>query len=53
MDLCEFQANLVYRANFRTAKTTQRNSVSKNKITTTKKSTSLYNGEKSYWMKEL
>ena len=29
--LCEFKASLVYRASLRTAKTTQRNSVSKNK----------------------
>ena len=33
MDLCEFEASLVYRASSRTAKATQRNPVSKtNKI---------------------
>ena len=31
MDLCEFQASLVYRASFRTARATQRNLVSKKK----------------------
>ena len=30
VDVCEFQASLVYRASSRTAKTTQRNPVSKN-----------------------
>ena len=31
MDLCEFQASLVYRASFRTARATQINLVSKKK----------------------
>ena len=31
VDLCEFEVNLVYTASSRTAKTTQRNPVSKNK----------------------
>jgi hypothetical protein len=31
-DLCEFKANLIYRVNSRTARATQRNPVSKNKI---------------------
>ena len=33
MDLCEFQASLVYRARFRTARATQRKLVSKKKKT--------------------
>ena len=33
MDLCEFQASLVYRASFRTATATQRKLVSKKKKT--------------------
>jgi hypothetical protein len=32
VDLCEFQASLVYGVNSRAARTTQRKSVSKNKI---------------------
>jgi hypothetical protein len=31
INLCEFKASLVYRVNSKTAKATQRNSVSKNK----------------------
>ena len=33
MDLCEFQASLVYRASFRTARVTQKNLVLKKKKT--------------------
>ena len=36
-DLCEFEASLVYRVSSRTARTTQRNSVSKNKNKTKQK----------------
>jgi hypothetical protein len=32
VDLCEFKASLIYRVSSRTAKATQRNLVSKNKI---------------------
>ena len=32
VDLCEFKANLLYRASPRTARDTQRNPVSKNQI---------------------
>jgi hypothetical protein len=36
-DLCEFEASLVYRVNFRTARATQRIPISKRKTTTTTK----------------
>ena len=32
VDICEFEASLVYRENSRTVRTTQRNPVSKNKV---------------------
>jgi len=38
VDLCEFEASLIYIASFRTARGTQRNPVLKNKKQTNKKS---------------